>query len=210
MKVVVIDSQITSQYGLVEIAGLYPEKNIEFVKFYRSSKTMLQDIVGLSADIVLVGLHISSEDAFDVITNLKAKSRNVKVALFSCELNRELIMRTIKSGAHGIISKSVTEKDFVQGLVRLYLHENFTVVGLEQQFNSLQKKVSHKDIAPLTMREQELLEYVKGGIANKDIAAILNISISTVEFHRKNIYCKLRVSNVAELLSKVVDFSGVP
>lgn len=50
----------------------------------------------------------------------------------------------------------------------------------------------------LSIREAEVLKLIALGKRNQDIAAYLNISINTVEFHLKNIYSKLLVTNRTE------------
>jgi DNA-binding CsgD family transcriptional regulator len=62
---------------------------------------------------------------------------------------------------------------------------------------------------PLTRREQEVAELLLQGKSNKQIAALLGISESTVEFHIKNIYAKLGVSSRPEAILKLGKSTGV-
>jgi DNA-binding CsgD family transcriptional regulator len=62
---------------------------------------------------------------------------------------------------------------------------------------------------PLSRREQEVAELLLQGKSNKQIAAMLGISESTVEFHLKNIYAKLQVSSRAEAILKLGKSTGV-
>jgi len=62
---------------------------------------------------------------------------------------------------------------------------------------------------PLSRREQEVVELLLQGKSNKQIAAMLGISDSTVEFHLKNIYAKLQVSSRTEAILKLGKSTGV-
>lgn len=59
------------------------------------------------------------------------------------------------------------------------------------------------DTPPLTPREREVLEHISMGKTSKHVAADLGISENTVEVHRKNIYSKLNVHSVVELLRTI-------
>ncbi len=52
----------------------------------------------------------------------------------------------------------------------------------------------------LTPREQEILAYIVFGRTNPQIAAILALSVKTIEWHRTNLMKKLDVHNVADLV----------
>lgn len=52
----------------------------------------------------------------------------------------------------------------------------------------------------LTEREKEVLKAISNGSANKEIAKKLNISVRTVETHRRNIMQKLNIKNIAGLI----------
>lgn len=63
-----------------------------------------------------------------------------------------------------------------------------------------QKSVMNARLELLSEREREVLELLKQGLANKQIAAQLNISVRTAEQHRANLKKKLHASSLAELL----------
>ncbi|MDR1762121.1 MAG: LuxR C-terminal-related transcriptional regulator, partial [Bacteroidales bacterium] len=58
----------------------------------------------------------------------------------------------------------------------------------------------------LTKREKEILLLIRQGLLSKEIADKLNLSIYTVNNHRKNILAKLNVDNVIEALNTARDF----
>lgn len=53
----------------------------------------------------------------------------------------------------------------------------------------------------LTKREREIADYISSGLSNKEIAKKLNISSATIHTHKKNIYKKLNINKVSELVS---------
>jgi len=61
-----------------------------------------------------------------------------------------------------------------------------------------------KTLAPLTVREQEVLQLILSGKSNREIAEALFISESTVKTHTRNIFSKYDVSSRAELISTLL------
>ena len=64
--------------------------------------------------------------------------------------------------------------------------------------------ISDPDV--LTKREKEILLLIRQGFLSKEIAYKLNLSIYTVNNHRKNILAKLNVDNVIEALNRAESF----
>lgn len=63
-----------------------------------------------------------------------------------------------------------------------------------------------KSLRRITPREQQVLEFVWGGLMNRDISQRLKISVRTVEAHRSSIMLKMGVSNTAQLLRQAIHF----
>ena len=69
------------------------------------------------------------------------------------------------------------------------------------------KLEKNKHISLLTKREKEIISYLTKGWSNKKISEHIHISENTVHTHRKNIYKKIKVRNISELIAKVEDFN---
>jgi len=70
-----------------------------------------------------------------------------------------------------------------------------------QKIYQLMLKVKHKEIHnKLSVREIEIIQQICNGRTTTEIATILNLSKHTIESHRTNIFSKLDVKNVAELV----------
>src|SRR5689334_422623 len=74
--------------------------------------------------------------------------------------------------------------------------------------NNPRRKTVMEQFSKLSSREKEVLQLLLQGKSNKMIALSLGISISTVEFHLRNIYTKFQVSSRMELVLKLVNTIG--
>jgi len=61
----------------------------------------------------------------------------------------------------------------------------------------------------LTKREREVLILLAKGLANKEVAARLKISIHTTFHHRESIYRKLRVNNTGQMICRALDIKVI-
>ena len=64
----------------------------------------------------------------------------------------------------------------------------------------MKKRGAEDSYELLTPREREILQMLAGGKSNKDIATVLNLSLYTVETHRRNLQDKLNLHSLAELI----------
>ena len=84
------------------------------------------------------------------------------------------------------------------GEQRLVGPDSEQFIGLRQVLPKSQ--CSSQAPAILTFREREILRFLANGSSNKQISAILNISIKTVQFHRARVFSKLNLDSVAGLV----------
>ena len=102
--------------------------------------------------------------------------------------------QAIKKGALNFLSKPFNDEDFLQTVKEALnqssrLRQNRQLkVSIEKRFNSL------------TNREYEVMSYLIAGWINKRIGFKLNISERTVKAHRKQVFTKMKVESLAELV----------
>ena len=73
-----------------------------------------------------------------------------------------------------------------------------------RRLSGLEKSGQGAEVAPLTARERELLEWSAEGKSNEDIACILGVTRNTVESHQRNIRGKLDAANVSHAIVKAL------
>ena len=118
-----------------------------------------------------------------------------------CGAAMRLINSELKRMTLVALQTTIREEDWLRqfdGVINIYSDSN-------QLLRALRKAVEQSEINPyddshdLSDREQEVLVLVAKGLANKEIADKLNISVHTVISHRKNISHKTGIKSVAGL-----------
>jgi len=100
-------------------------------------------------------------------------------------------------GASGYVLKDVSTSEIVTAIEKVAAGGTYFSTGVSQVLMGEQNDTGANSL--LTTREQAVLLLVAEGKSNKDVAAKLDISIRTVETHRKNIKKKLGISTTAGL-----------
>ncbi len=161
----------------------------------------------LQPDILLLDIRMPEVGGLEVLPRIRAKCPMTKVLILSGFPEDELVSKALELGAKGYLLKTLTHKDLLKAIHAAYAGEIWAERRvLTQILDNLRKKVHdlHGPLAEtresLTDREQEVVTWVMQGKTNKEIAAQLGISESTVKTHVSNIFSKLRVSRRLQLL----------
>ena len=127
---------------------------------------------------------------------------SVRVIVLSQYGDREYVQRFLKAGVSGYILKSSAGADLlaaIRAVVRGGLALD-PVVAREALQNGASGEDTEDLYDALTDREKQVLKLVAEGHSNKDVAALLNISVKTAMSHREHLMEKLRLHNRTELV----------
>jgi DNA-binding NarL/FixJ family response regulator len=159
--------------------------------------------LALSEDVHLAILDVSMPrmtglQAARELSNRKPELRTLILSMYD---NEQFLFEALKAGASGYVLKSGADRDIVDACRAAMSGQTFlypsAVSTLVRDF--LQRDGGDPAFDPLTPREQEILKLIAEAHASKAIAAMLGISVKTVERHRANILEKLGMRDRVEL-----------
>jgi DNA-binding NarL/FixJ family response regulator len=115
------------------------------------------------------------------------------------------VLRALKAGARGYLLKDSGESDLIQAIMavsegKAFFSPEISKVLAEDYVREINMRGADDRYDLLTSRERELLQLLVEGKSNKDIAALLNLSLYTVETHRRNLQTKLNLHSFPELI----------
>lgn len=160
---------------------------------------------GLKVDLVLSeAVFRGDESVFDLLRDPGFHELGIPVLVISGLDEQLLATRAIQAGCRGYVMKSASEveiHDAVNTVLdgRIYLSRNMTARTLDRM-SGRKPEPQCGNIASLTTRELEILEFVGNGVPSKEIADILHICLKTVETHRAHIREKLGLSGGSGLV----------
>lgn len=132
-----------------------------------------------------------------------SRGRPPKMLMLSMHDNEQYFFQALRVGASGYVLKSVADEDLVAACRAALRGEAFVYPGamsalVRDHLDRMQRGERMPETV-LTEREDEVIKLVAEGLASKEIAHALTISVRTVERHRENILAKLGMRDRTQL-----------
>lgn len=171
--------------------ALAVDERIEIVGQLREAESAIAAATEKRPDVVLMDIDMPGLDTFEASRRLCALEPAPKVLILSAHTTDRHIDRAMRAGARGFLSKS-------ESLERVRAAIRQVAAGRAAFSDEVLARVadpseSRPPIARLTERELEVLRGVVDGLARKEIAERLGISVKTVDRHVENTMRKLEI-----------------
>lgn len=158
----------------------------------------------LLPDIIVMDIAMSGLNGFEATRQILHATPEAKILVLSAHSDDEYVAHMALLGATGFVVKQNSGQVLTQAIMEVANGRQYFSPSILNRLRRAQRKAreegrrkSHRD--SLTMREAEVLQLVAEGLANKQIAAKLGISIKTVEKHRQKLMDKLDIHDIAGL-----------
>ena len=149
-------------------------------------------------DLLLLDVSLKGHNSIEDIPILLDTYPALKVVLISTYDLMDVQLKAREAGAHGFISKSSDNVQLLDVCKRVMKGEDFWTFDSFTSYNLVNIPAIGND---LTVREVEIVKLLLRGNTNQKIANQLNISIHTVQTHRKNIKSKLQLEGASDLIA---------
>jgi DNA-binding NarL/FixJ family response regulator len=162
----------------------------------------------LRPDVLILDVNLPDGSGIGILPELKRSAPETRVLLCTAYPQNQPISELASSGAHGYVEKTTSWEEFLEAVARVGRGELYFCSHNHAARSSSRAVVERKPvlqaISTLSVREKEVVALLADGLTSKDIASKLHISVATVNSHRSNAMSKLRVRNVAGLVSRAV------
>jgi two-component system response regulator DegU len=211
IRVMVVDEDNYFRLGLCQV--LSQQSGFEAMDCDPSRQSLLEAIEGSSPDVVIIGSNLQTQSNLSLAREIARCYPYIRVILLSSDPNDELLFETIKTAAAACLSKNVRTEVLLNTITRTCRGEYPINDSLEarpmvarrvlEQFEELSSlgKPLETVIAPLSLRETQILNYIAEGNTNKEIASKLEISEQTVKSHVSAILRKLNANDRAHAVA---------
>jgi DNA-binding NarL/FixJ family response regulator len=166
--------------------------------------TELWSALTQSFDILILDLNIRGVNSIQYIERIKQCQPNLKILVFSSYNTPSLVRRAFEQNVDGYLLKDTEKEELFNAFYTILNDEKFIGERVAIPKKRLLKKSDFNDFfikkATLTKREKEIMQLIIDGFESQMIAEKLFISLHTVQSHRKNIFKKMDVHSVTELV----------
>ena len=156
-------------------------------------------------DVVVMDVAMPTLNGIEAARQITARLPQTAVVFLSMHSDESYVLKALKAGARAYLLKDSAEHDLIHAVRSVTEGKSFfsPAIGkmmVEDYMRELQERQVEDTYELLTNREREVLQLLAEGRSNKEAAAILNLSLYTVETHRGNILQKLNLHSGAELI----------
>lgn len=177
-------------------------KDIELVGEAENGRQAIERLKELSPDVVLMDINMPEMNGMDVLEVVAEMDVSTKFIILSMHSDKEYILRVIRMGADGYMLKDVSGDEMIEAIKSVFAGEKHfsqevTSILAQQEIDKEQNK--------LTNREQLILRLISLGYGNKKVASELEISVRTVEAHKRNMTKKLDIYTTSGLVRYAIE-----
>lgn len=143
-----------------------------------------------------------NQNGLEATEIIKETFPDTKILIFSMHESSEFVKNAVQAGASGYILKDTDSEEVYQAIKTVAQGKSYFGSNIAQMLLASPTNPSNER---LTAREQMILSHIATGQSSKAIAHTLDISVRTVEAHRRNIKSKLNIDNLAELVRYAIE-----
>ena len=158
----------------------------------------------MAPDVVILDIGMPELNGLDAARQIKRALPKTEVLIFTGEESEQLIHEVFAAGARSYILKSDLGEHLVEAIRALCEHKHYFTNRISEvvfaRYLDGKSGAGQEKTEGLTPREREIVQLLGEGRSNKEVGALLGISIKTVETHRAATMRKLRLDSFADLV----------
>jgi DNA-binding NarL/FixJ family response regulator len=194
IRILLVDDHSVVRMGLAAVLSL--DEGITVVAEAEDGAQALEKYRSESPDVVLMDVRMPGMGGLNALRAMRAAWPAARVLMLTTSELDEDIQQAIASGACGYLPKSVTRDELVRAIRHVHGGGHYLPEAMERRLHQLAKR------RHLSAREIEVLDGMRRGLSNRDIATALSISEHTVKAHVKAILQKLESADRAEAVAR--------
>jgi DNA-binding NarL/FixJ family response regulator len=204
--VVIVDDHAMFRSGVRgELAG-----HVDVVAEADDVDSAVEAVLRHTPEVVLLDVHLPGGGGVEVMRRVGPRSPGTRFLALSVSDAAEDVIGTIRGGARGYVTKTITGPELVAAIERVATGDavfspRLAGFVLDAFAGSIEVAQVDEDLDRLTEREREVMRLIARGYAYKEVASALFISVKTVETHVSSVLRKLQLSSRHELTRWATD-----
>lgn len=196
IRILVADDHYVVRMGVIAIIN--DEPDMEVVAEAANGAQAVELFQRHKPDLVLLDSRMPLKNGIQAAREIKALSSDARIVMLTAFDGDEDIHQALESGAEGYVLKNSTDRYLVPAIRSVAAGEPWIPIEVEQRLQT------RKTYEPLTPRELVVLHEMAKGLANKQIASVLNITQNTAKGYLKSILYKLHAADRTEAVTLAI------
>ena len=181
------------------------EDQCEVVGTVEDGRALIETANRLEPDVILLDISMPLLNGLEAARQLKKMLPKTKPLFLTMHASPQYATEAFKAGAHGFLLKQSAATELPQAIDAVlkgqhYLTPSMAKPLIEQALQADKVPMIKGADQGLTPRQREVLQLIGEGKGTKEIAAMLNVSVKTIEFHKTCLMRELDIHTTAELM----------
>jgi DNA-binding NarL/FixJ family response regulator len=204
LRILVADDHELVRRGIVSL--LEAEAGWKVVGEVGDGQKLLEKAEELKPDIIILDIVMPRLNGLEAARRMKKILPRAKLLILSMHDSEEMARALVEAGASGYVTKADAGRDVVAAVEALRKGRTFFTPRIDEmvlQYFVHKQPAKAKEEPPglmLSSRQREIVQLLAEGKSSKEVAAVLNLSVKTIETHRANIMKRLNLHSVVELI----------
>lgn len=156
-------------------------------------------------DIAIIDIAMPLLNGIEAAGQMMRRKPNLRIIILSMHSDEDYLLSALNAGAKGYLLKESAETDLIRAIRAVakgtpFFSPEIARTMSEDFIRFLQQRNLQDSYDLLTEREKEVLQLLAEGKSNKEVGAILNVTVNTVDTHRLHLMQKLNLHNTAEIV----------
>jgi DNA-binding NarL/FixJ family response regulator len=207
-RVLIADDHKLVVEGLAKIV----EQECELVGVVSNGREVVAAALAKNPEVILLDITMPLLNGIEAARQIKREKPDIKIVFVTMQLNRDYVREAFQAGGSGYVLKQAAASELMMAIHEVREGRFFVSPMISERYLDGELAVGKSPVklfSSLTPRQREVLQLVAEGKPAKEIAALLYISIKTVEFHKKHLLQELNLHNSAELIRYAVEHGWV-
>lgn len=196
IKVFITDDHYMVVEGIRSL--MVNEKDIEFIGSASTVESCRVFFKSRQPDVLLLDIRLPDGSGIDLCRELRHNYPNVFILGLSTFNQASYIKDMMNNGASGYVLKNATQKELTEAIHVAAIGKIYMAFDVARAFHASEENTGQEIV--LGRRETDILNLIKDGHTNAQIAGLLHLSKNTVDTYRKSLLSKLDAKNTADLV----------
>lgn len=160
----------------------------------------------LNPNVVLMDIAMPELNGLDAIARILQHDPKIAIIILSMHESREHVLRALQAGARGYVLKNAAVDELEKAIRAAARGQKYLTPAISERLiagvtaTRSDAAAAQSTVESLTQRQREILQLIAEGRSSREIAAVLNISVKTVETHRSLLMERLNLHDIAGLV----------
>lgn len=204
MKILIADDHEIVRKGLKQILlEQYPMAEIDEAS---NGMILVEKALASDWDIVISDISMPVMNGLEALRKIKDIKTSTPMLMLSVHSEDQYAVRVMKAGAHGYLTKDLAQQELVLAVEKVLAGKKFISPELaEKMADSIGPSVAEVSHEGLSDREFDVFKYLAAGVSITEIAANMELNVSTISTYRARIFEKMKMRSNADITRYAIE-----